>query len=150
MKTFFTVNGQFPSGESKPPSMENPSPQVSFITSTSWAPFGRVAIFLNVAGTTTLSPSNGVLSSNNSELHTESPGGEGEDVNHFKSCLPALLSTTHHHKSWRPNRVTWKLYDIPSSSSPPSHHNLSPIRNSTSLSWASSPCPSQQPWHWVI
>ena len=74
MNTFFTVNGQLPRGESKPPSMEKPRPQVSFRISTSWAPLGSGPIFLNVAGTTTPSPSNGDLSSSSSELHTESPG----------------------------------------------------------------------------
>lgn len=40
MNTFFTIKGLLPKGESNPPSMENPKPQLSLIISTLRAPFG--------------------------------------------------------------------------------------------------------------
>lgn len=40
MNTFFTTNGRLPKGESKPPSIEKPRPQLSLTISTQRAPFG--------------------------------------------------------------------------------------------------------------
>lgn len=43
MKIFLTIKGLFPIGESYPPSIENPKPQLSLITSTVLAPDGRLS-----------------------------------------------------------------------------------------------------------
>lgn len=40
INTFLTIKGLLPKGESKPPSMENPKPQLSLTISTQRAPLG--------------------------------------------------------------------------------------------------------------
>lgn len=44
IKTFFTINGLLPNGESKPPSMEKPNPQLSLTISTDREPVAASSV----------------------------------------------------------------------------------------------------------